>query len=461
MRSIRKIASAIALLGFPALVMSGCAAPGTAGSSFTPISPAATSAQAAAPLRRGVAPDAMTAAWPQFAYDQGHSGYNPLEKTITTANVSKLQIGWNDSSIVQPNGITYDKNVLYVDDMGQSNAGLYAFNANTGAQKWYSNVNLNGPWGSFNRAVSVVAGNIIVTPCSNGSTTQFLTGLCGINAANGKQVWQTLCTLYQGSGCGGLVNGTSPSYDGKNIYAQITQGVNEQPDTSAFDPKTGKILWAVPGIYHCPDGGYSGNPLPVAGGLVFAVLACQGTNGATEVCAFNGNSGTQAWCDNTPTIYVEQMAADSKNLYVVEPLSSGNTVLALNAKTGSKVWAVNIPGANGSQLAVDKNRVYVVDGGVGVYALKVTNGKKVWSYTANGNMFVGGQATVANGILYTNGGGGNNDNVAIAAFNDANGKLIYSTSQNSNGSAPASGIVVNGTVYTGCYTLCAFTLSKK
>jgi outer membrane protein assembly factor BamB len=465
MRGIRKIAPAIALLGFPVLFASGCAASGTAGSSFTPISPVASSAQAATPVMRGaVVPDATAAQWPQFGYDQGHSGYNPLEKTITTGNVSKLQIGWNDSSIVQPGGIVFDKNVLYVDDMGQTNAGLYALNANTGAQKWYANVNLNGGWGSFTHAVSAVAGNVIVTPCSNGSTTQFLTGLCGINSTNGKMLWQTLCTLYQGSGCSGLVNGgTSPSYDGKNVYAQITQGVNEQPDTSAFNPKTGKIIWAVPGIYHCPDGGYSsgGNPLPVAGGLVFAVLACQGTNGATEVCAFNGGSGAQAWCQNTPTIAVLQMAADTKNLYVVEPTTSGNTVLALNAKSGAKVWAANVPGANGAALAVDKNRVYVVDGGFGVYAFKVTNGNKVWSYTANGNMFVGGQATVANGILYTNGGGGNNDNVAIAAFNDANGKLIYSTSSVSNGSSPASGIVVNGTVYTGCYTLCSFKLPGK
>lgn len=102
-----------------------------------------------------------------------------------------------------------------------------------------------------------------------------------------------------------------------------------------------------------------------------------------------------------------------------------------------------------------------MEGGTGVYALNVKSGKQLWSFTSNGNMFVGGQATVANDILYTNGGGGNNDNVAIAAFNVKNGKLIWSTSTISNGSSPASGVVVNGTVYTGCYTLCAFTLGTK
>jgi outer membrane protein assembly factor BamB len=463
-RGIWKVASAIALFGIPALFATGCAASGTAGTSFTPTSLAATSLQTAVTATRGTLLDATTAQWPQFGYDQGHTGYNPLEKVIDAANVSKLEVAWSDKSIIQPGGIVYDNKVLYVDDMGQSNAGLYAFDATTGKKKWYSNVKLNGSWGSFNHAVSVVAGNVVVTPCSNGSQSKWLSGVCGVDALDGKIVWKRYCTEYQNNPCPGLANGadTSPSYDGKQIYLQMTQGVNESPDTLALDPKNGHIVWAVPGLYHCPDGGYTGeNPPPVSGGLVYGVLACQGSNGATEICAFHTSSGSPAWCDNSPTIYIEQLIADKPNLYVVEPAGSANMVLALNATTGAQVWKTNLPATNGSALAADKNHLYVVDGGTGVYALNLSNGKKAWSYTSDGNMFVGGQATVANGILYANGGGGNNDNVAIAAFNTKNGKLIWSTSSISNGSSPASGIVVNGTVYTGCYTLCAFRLSKK
>ncbi|HEY3674753.1 MAG TPA: PQQ-binding-like beta-propeller repeat protein [Candidatus Tumulicola sp.] len=460
MRGIRKIASAIALLGFPVLFASGCAASGTAGSPFTPISPAAN--LPVSPEARGVAPNAKTVEWPQFGYNRGHSAYNPLETTIGTNNVSKLKIGWNDSSIIQPSGIVYDKNLLYVNDMGQTNAGLYAFNAATGAQKWFANVNLNGGWGSFNRSVSAVAGNMVVTPCSNGSTTQFLTGLCGVNATNGKVVWKTYCTLYQGSGCEGLINGTSPAYDGKNVIVQITQGVNEQPDTEAFNPKTGASVWDVAGIYHCPDAGLgSGAPLPVAGGNVLAVLGCQGTSGGTEICALNAASGSQAWCYQSPNVYVQSMIADATKFYVIVPGGSTSTVIAFNAKSGAQIWKASIPAQNGSVMAVDPNRLYVENGANGLYALKASTGKPVWSYTANGNMIVGGSISVANDIVYTNGGGGNNDNVAIAAFNSKSGKLIYSTSSVSNGSAPATGIIVNGTVYTGCYTLCAFTLPGK
>ncbi len=45
---------------------------------------------------------------------------------------------------------------------------------------------------------------------------------------------------YQGNPCPGLANGpdTSPAYDGKQISLQMTQGVNEQPDTLAIDAKT-------------------------------------------------------------------------------------------------------------------------------------------------------------------------------------------------------------------------------
>lgn len=458
MRGIRQIATAITLLTFPALFATGCAS-GAAGTAFTPISPALV-----APARIAE-PNAAKAEWLQFGYDAGHSSYNPLEKTLNSSNVSKLQIAWNDKQIIQPNGIVAGDSVLYVDSMGQKNEGLYAFDSSNGKKKWFANVNLNGNWGGFQHAVSAVAGNVIVTPCSNGSSTKFLTGYCGVNATSGKILWKAYCTEYQGSACAGLTNGpdTSPAYDNKLVFGQITEGVNEQPDTLAIDAQTGKTVWDVAGVYHCPDGGYaSENPLPVSNGLVFAVVGCGDPKGNTEICAFSESSGKTAWCDTSPTAYIEEMVADSSRLYVVEP-GSGSTMVvqALTTKSGASVWKSNIPAQNGSGLAVDTSRVYVEDGGQGVYALQAGTGKPVWSNTSNGNLYVGGAIAVANGLVYTNGGGGNNGNVAIAAFGAANGKLVYSTASISNGASQAFGVVVNGTMYTGCYTLCAFAIPAK
>jgi hypothetical protein len=462
MRGIRQIATAITVLTFPTLFATGCAS-GAAGTAFTPVSPASAVSHSFDNGRVAV-PDAVKAEWLQFGYDPGHSGYNPLEKTLNATNVSKLAIAWNDQQIIQPNGIVAGNNVLYVDSMGQKNEGLYAFDSATGKKKWRADVNLSGGWGSFQHAVSAIAGNMVVTPCSNASTTKFLTGYCGVNATTGKIVWKAYCTEYQGSPCPGLANGvdTSPAYDKNLIFGQITEGVNEQPDTLAFDPQTGKTVWDVAGVYHCPDAGYtSENPLPVSGGEVFAVLGCGDAKGNTEICAFVESSGKAAWCNESPTPYIEEMVADASRLYVVEPGGSTMVVQAFAVKSGASVWKANIPAQNGSGLAVDTSRLYVEDGAAGVYALQSGNGKPVWSNTSNGNLYVGGAIAVANGLVYTDGGGGNNGNVAIAAFNTSKGKLVYSTTTIGNGGSQASGVVVNGTMYTGCYTLCAFAIPAK
>ncbi len=460
MRAISRIVTTVVLFGFPAVLASGCAT--GSGASLTPVSSASLSrAATASPVANWEAAK-NTASWLQFGYDAGHSGDNPVETIIGPKNVSQLKIAWNDDTIVQPGGIVVDGSVAYVDDMGQSNEGLYAFNAATGAQKWYADLKLNGSWGNFTHAVAAVAGNVIISPCSNGSSSKFLTGLCGVNAKNGKVLWKTYCTEYQSSPCGGLADGgSSPTLYGNRIYFQSVQGINEQPDTQALDPKTGKILWDVAGEYHCPDAGdQTGNPLPAADGLVFAVLGCQAQSGATEICALSAASGKAAWCDLSPP-YIENFIASNGKLYVTEPGSSNVVVLALDDKTGAKSWMVNLPSSNYSMIAAANNAVFVEDGARGVYALSAGSGKSLWSYTANGNLIGAGVISVANGIVYTDGGGGNNGNVAIAAFNEKNGSIIWTSGTIGNGSAPATPVIVNGRIYTGCYTLCAFNLPSK
>jgi outer membrane protein assembly factor BamB len=464
MRLTREYTKAFILLGLAAVLESGCSPGGMTGASITPAG-VAQSAQSANAEPAGVAAAGKTAQWLQFGYDSSHSGYNPIEKTIGTKNVSNLQIAWNDQSIIQPGGIVVDHNVAYVEDMGQSNEGLYALDAVTGAQKWHADVHLNGGWGGFTHAAAAVVGNVVVSPCSNNSSSAFLTGLCGVNAKTGKVLWKTYCTEYQGSPCGGLTNeGTSPTLYGNLIYFQSVQGVNEQPDTQALNPKTGKIVWDVPGVYHCPDAGdTSDNPIPAANGKVFAVMGCGGSQGATEICAFSAASGSAAWCDASPTAYIQELIAGNGNLYVAEPGASGGSgaIVALNAATGTQVWTKSLPAQNYVALATANNRVFVEDGSAGVYALSSANGKSLWSYTANANLFHAGVLSVANGVVYADGGGGNNGNVAISAFNEKNGKLIWTSGTIGNGGANATPVIVNGKLYAGCYTVCAFTLSSK
>jgi len=404
---------------------------------------------------QGFAAASRTAKWLQFGYDAGQTGFNPLESTITTKNVAQLQIAWNDTNIIQPGGIVVDGDVAYVDDQGQSAAGLYALDTATGAQKWFAQVNLNGPWGNFVHPVAAVAGKVVVTPCSNGQSS-FLTGLCGVDGKTGAIVWTHYCQQYQGGGCGGIINGTSPTfYDGRIIF-ENTEGINEQPDTEALDPKTGALLWDVPGEYHCPDAGdVSGNPLPATGGLVFTVLGCQGPSGATNICAVSAKSGSTAWCAASEAAYVQGLVAGGNQLFVEETVASSLEIFAFDAKTGAAEWSAPVPGRGGA-LALANGRL-IVNSGTGVYALAAKNGKPLWSYSANANYTNGGVLSVADGVVYTDGGGGNNGNDGLTALDEATGALI-STSSFGNGAAPLTPVIVNGAIYAGCYTLCALTL---
>ena len=448
MRFLHKVVTTIVLFGFPLAAVTGCS-PGSNGTPVPPIAPMQPSLQA----------NAAAAEWSQFGYDAGHSGYNSFEQKISAKNVSKLQIAWNDKKIIQPGGIVVDRNVAYVDDMGQTGQGLYAINVTTGKEKWRANMHLNGNWGSFYHAVAAVAGNVVVSPCSNGSTTMFLTGLCGVDANSGKILWKTFCTQYQGNPCSGLVNnGTSPAYYGSLIYVESVQGVNEQPDVQAINPQTGKVAWAVPGVYHCPDAGLaSDNPLPAVNGEVLAVLGCQGTAGGTEICALSASSGAETWCYQSPNVYVEETIAANGLFYVTLQGSDNDLlVLAFNPASGAQVWQAKLPSGYFSTMAADSTRLIVLDGNIGVYALSPTNGKLRWNYTANANLFLGGTLSIANGLVYSDGGGGNNGNVAITAFNENNGKVVWTSGSIGNGGAPAAPVILDGTIYAGCYTLCAF-----
>ncbi len=140
MRTIPTVATTSLLFGVALLFAGGCA-PAGSGSGLPPQLGAVQSASSDSTTK--------TQAWPQYGYDSGHSGFNPLEKAISAKNVSTLQIAWNNQNIIQPSGIVVAGSVAYVADQDQANGSVFALNANTGKQKWATDVGLNGSCGQF------------------------------------------------------------------------------------------------------------------------------------------------------------------------------------------------------------------------------------------------------------------------------------------------------------------------
>lgn len=451
----RKTRTAIALAALLTPLASGCAS-GTGGTPVTPAvsSPLGTSFVAAPELKNG------SAKWLQFGYDAGHSGFNPLERTLSASNISGLQIAWTSQTLAEPAGIASDGKSLYVDITGQSNSGLFAVNAATGKEKWSAALGLSASW-SGGYPQPAIANGVILSPCSNGSSSAFATGFCGVNATNGKVLWTYYCAgSYQGFGCGGG-GYTSPAVYDHTMYVQLQQS-GEQADTEALDPQTGSVRWDLPGVAHCPDSAGPATPLPVANKLVFAIRGCAGSNNQTVLCALTTNSGKAVWCDPTLDAYTEALIEGDGQVYMYEPnQSSGDAaIVAVNAKSGKQAWTTLIPGWNYAAMAYANGRVFVESGRVGVYALSSKNGKMVWSYAQNSNnIFQGGVISVANGLVYTNGGAGNNGNTALNAFNEKNGAVVWTSNLCCTG-AIAAPVILNGAVYAGYY-LSKFALPAK
>lgn len=393
-------------------------------------------------------PAAQMAAWPQYGYDPGHSGDNPLETKIKGGNVHNLQIVWNDKTIIQPTGIVVTGGVAYVADQDQANGSVFALNAANGKHLWATDVGLNGSWGGFDQGAPAISGNVVVTPCSNKSSSNFKTGICGLNAKTGKKLWSDLCS----AGYCGLL--TSPAvYQGLAYYQYSDNYFTEY--TRAVDPTSGKVAWNNANTPDCKDAGQGGNlPLPAANGDVFAPFDCGGSqHNENGVCAYSAANGATVWCKNLQTQCVSSLFESKGTLFATDTYNTNNLV-ALNEKTGAVEWSVSLPNVADDYFAVANGSVFInLHNGAGLYAYSAKTGKTLWHQTTVPSYGL----SVANGILYTDTDGGNNGDYAIIALNEKTGSVIWK-SQAGNGASPATPIILNGSVYAGCYTMCAFTL---
>jgi outer membrane protein assembly factor BamB len=391
-------------------------------------------------------PAAKSVSWPQYGYDPGHSGFNASEKTLNAKNVASLQVAWSDP-IIQAEGIALDNGSLYVTDANDGD--LAALDATTGAQKWATSLQL-GSFGGF-PAQPAVAGGTVLAPCGNTVSGQFKTGLCGLNAKNGKLKWAQLCS----AGYCGI--STSPAVYGGLAYYQYSDNYFTEY-TQAVEPKSGRIAWTDAGTGDCKDAGQGGTlPLPAGSGYVFAPFACTGSqNNQVEVCALAASSGVTAWCSILPTQYITSMFEGEGLLFVTDSYDTNNMV-ALDETNGKVVWSISLPNIASDAFAVANGRVFVnLHNGNGLYALAAKTGAVLWTQTAD----IGNAISVANGIVYTNGGGCNNGCSAVTALDEKTGAAIWA-SPAGNGSSSATAIIADGTVYAGCYDVCAFALPQN
>ncbi len=342
--------------------------------------------------------------WPQFHYDNAHTGCNPYESILSPNTVGNLVLDWKFTTGFQVESApTVVNGIVYV---GSDDNYLYALNANTGALIWKYDT-------ASPVAISPTVANGIVYVDSNYTT------LVALNASTGVPIWSQLLSLSASPVVSGgvlYVASGSTVYalnasTGESIWESYAFDVGESSPAlangviyvGAFDSNlyalsagTGKVLWAY------KTGDAIQNSAVVANGIVYV--------GAQDyfVYAVDALDGTLLWKTGYGPVscrpYRSCGMAVADGVLYVEAAFPNYTTFALNARTGDPLWGQwNIGGSTGP--AVANGVLYLGSDDNNVYALSVATGEVLWKY-ATGD-YVASSPAVANGKVYVGSYDGN------------------------------------------------------
>jgi len=403
----------------------------------------------------GVALPAAAANWAQTYYNGAHTGYNPSETTLGVGNVPSLKLLWAASVAGGVTNFALSGGVVYA--TGQSN-NLVALNATTGAQLW--SVNTGGNTGS--NAIAV-GGGLVFAECEFPDTGGTLYGaVCAYKASTGKMVWQSSspCNCLPES----RVSAPLVYNSGVLYYGYSVGGTTAITGTFAVQAATGKSLWGYD--FFSNNIGFFG---PAIGGS--DVYAGENNGSSFSVDALAASNGNLAW--STPINGGDAAVSVSGGVVYASSSWTGTnaTLYALNGTTGATVWSYTYGteawcGSAGipSPPAIAKNVVYFqgVDGNL--YALKARNGSLMWVDTPNQGLCdrYTSSPSIANGVVYINGGDDAGFASNTTAYNAATGALLWG-SPSQHGTLEMPPVVANGILYFAspgdsiCESICAYS----
>jgi polyvinyl alcohol dehydrogenase (cytochrome) len=386
-----------------------------------------------------------SADWTMAGQNIDNTRDQPLETTISPANVAGLTVKWS----LTTNGDVLDtpavsNGVLYLTDHGSSArpSTLWAVNASTGSVIWsHSVASYTGLSGDTSRSTPTVSRGLLIlgdVPPLNATAG---TWLIAVNATNGSLVWKTHLDPHPAA-----VTTSSPVVYGSTVIV----GVSSQEETLALKPgypcctfrgsvvalnaSTGHVLWKT---YMTPSnggkaGGYSGAAVwgstPVVDASNSLVYIGTGNNytAPAGVCTTPGATGCAAPASNDYADSIVALSLVRGAVIWVHPTLTAD--VATDACIGLAACGPDLdfgcganlypaPEAHGGQRQLlgigQKSGVY--------YALDPSTGQTVWQAKV-------GPGTQLGGIEFGSATDGNRVYVAESDFTDvpytANGKTI-------------------------------------
>jgi outer membrane protein assembly factor BamB len=333
--------------------------------------------------------------WPQYHFDDAHTGFNGFENLLSPSNVSELEVAWSfPGPCTSYSGPVAVDGTIYVGNYCNT---LYALDEFTGHIKWSA-----GTGGKVDATPAVVGGTVYVG-AGDGKVYAF-------DKETGTRLW---------SYATGSVIYSSPAVWNGIVFIGSTNST-----LYALDASTGALLWSL-----LTSGAVNSTPVVTDG-----VLYVGSADGS--LYALDALTGSILWTGPTggevssPAVWRGQVFVGSSAglLYAFGANGCGSA-------TCPPLW-VGDPGVStGSSPAIAYGRVFIGGADGNLYAFRAdgcgtSTCTEVWA-AATGGSISGGPA-IANGVVYT----GSSFENAIYAFDADTGALLWSYS---GGSTPYGG----------------------
>lgn len=340
---------------------------------------------------------AKTIDWPQFRFDNNHTGLNPYETVLNRGNVPKLRLLWQAQlgSLVDFSSPAVVNGVVY---LGSSDGRIWAYPA-TGCGQMLCTQPL---WSSISM------GQIIDSPT-------VARGFVYIGSQTSPSSNDGKLDVFSAMGCGQSV--CAPLWQGmagsESILESSPVVANGRVFVGAFDRKlyvfnaNGCGTSMCSPLWTATTGGSIESTPTVAGNLVF-VGSDDGKLYAFKARGCGSKSCTPVWIGALGSAAFESSPAVSNGIVYIgsQHALSAFKALGCGGANCKPLWqSANIGDFFNGSPAVAKGRVYIgVENGVDVYAAagcKQATCNPLWVDFGSGRQAaVVSSPTVANGVVY-------------------------------------------------------------
>ncbi len=353
--------------------------------------------------------------WYQSGWNQGATGFNPLETTLTAAAVPGLTQAWavttpepccdaaQTTSVVSSGGTAYF--------MGAA-ADVHAVNATTGAPRWTR----QAPECGIASAGPALTMGVLLVPTQECTPDDANSWLTAYDASTGAVLWSFL----QGNRMSSPI-----TFNGIAVVQADPPGEIQPNRLVAVDVHTGAVRW------HRSLPGQSG------------ALASDGTrlfvSTGSALTAVNPSTGATQWSRSVPGGRV----LVSSGHVVTAGTHSGSRVMTSYTPAGVRQWSVSIAGASASRLSATTTELVVADASGHLRARSLATGAATWSTTLPGGVLT--QPALADGVLYATVALPHTS--ALYALRDGSGAVLWHFTE--PGSTDGAGVTAAPSVAAG------------